>query len=59
MWTSTLNSYGVLWRCHRHLTPRYRQLISNVGTSKRAHHLRSPAQMTAFLDAVKKEYQRH
>jgi adenylate kinase family enzyme len=56
IWSSTISSYRVLWLCHRHLTPRYRQLIATAGTSKRAHHLRSPAQIRAFLEAVKKEH---
>jgi adenylate kinase family enzyme len=56
MWRSTINSYWVLWSCHRHLTPRYRQLVANVAASKRVHHVKSPAEMTAFLDAIKRAY---
>jgi adenylate kinase family enzyme len=55
MWSSTLSSYRVLWLCHRRLTPRYRQLVTDAAASKRVHHLRSPAGMRAFLDAVKQE----
>lgn len=55
MWRSTLSSYRVLWLCHRHLTPRYRQLVADAATSKRVHHLRSPVGMRAFLEAVKQE----
>lgn len=55
MWSSTLNSYRVLWRCHRRLTPRYRQLVADLAASKRVHHLRSPADMRAFLQAVRRE----
>ena len=52
MWSSTLDSYRVIWLCHRHLTPRYRRLVADVADSKRVHHLRSPAEMKAFLGAV-------
>jgi adenylate kinase family enzyme len=29
IWSSTLDSYKVVWRCHRRLTPRYRQLVAD------------------------------
>jgi hypothetical protein len=50
-----MSSYKVLWLCHRHMTPRYRRLVAEMAASKRVHHLRSSAQMTAFLDAVRRE----
>ena len=56
MWSSTMNSYRVLWLCHRRLTPRYRQLVADVASSKRVHHLRSAGEMKAFLQAVKQEH---
>jgi hypothetical protein len=56
MWTSTMNSYKVLWLCHRRLTPKYRQLVADMAPSKRVHHLESPNEMTAFLNAIKREY---
>jgi adenylate kinase family enzyme len=55
MWQSTMDSYKVLWRCHRYLTPKYRQLVADATASKRVHRVRSRAQMTAFLDAIKRE----
>jgi adenylate kinase family enzyme len=58
MWSSTIKSYKVLWLCHRGLTPKYRQPVADAAASKRVHHLRSPAEMTALLDAVKHEYAR-
>jgi adenylate kinase family enzyme len=58
MWRSTMSSYRVVWLCHRRLTPRYRQLIADVASSKRVHHLRSPGEMTAFLRAVEQEERR-
>jgi len=55
IWSSTLSSYSVIPRCHRHLTPRYRQLIADSAASKRVHHLRSPGEIADFLDAVRRE----
>ena len=57
VWSSTLLSYRVLWLCHRQLTPRYRQLVADASSSKRVHHLKSAAEMKAFLQAVKQEHQ--
>ena len=50
--SSTISSYRVLWPCHRHLTPKYRALISEARHQKRAYHLRSAAEIRAFLAAV-------
>ena len=55
IWRSTMNSCWVLWSCHRHLTPRYRQLVAETAASKRVHHLKSPVEMAAFLDSVGRE----
>jgi len=55
--SSTLSSYRVLWSCHRHLTPKYRALVSEVKSSKRVHHLRSVGEISAFLDTVRLEAQ--
>ena len=52
---STMNSYHVLWSCHRHLTPRYRALVAEARPHKRVHHLRSAAEMDAFLSAVRRK----
>lgn len=49
---STIDSYHVLWRCHRCLTPRYRQLVSEARSYKYVHHLRSAADIRMFLDAI-------
>ena len=57
MWRSTLKGYRVVWLCHRRLTPRYRQLVADAASSKRIHHLKSRADITAFLQAAKQERQ--
>ena len=54
------NSYRVLWLCHRHLTPRYRQLVSSVvsdpASTKRAYHLKSASDIRAMLRVVQDEF---
>jgi len=55
VWSGALNSYRVVWRCHRLLTPRYRQHVADASSSKRVHHLKSPAEMKSFLHAVRQE----
>jgi len=56
LWSSTLSGYRVIRLCHRHLTPKYRQLVASSSSNKRVHHLRSPAEIRTFLEAVKKEH---
>ena len=55
VWSSTLSSYRVIPLCHRHLTPKYRQLVADAASTKRIHHLRSPTEIRAFLDTVGRE----
>ncbi len=56
VWRSTLDSYLVVWRCHRRLTPKYRQLVAAAASEKRVHHLRSPADILVFLEAVEQDH---
>jgi hypothetical protein len=56
VWESSLDSYRVVWRCHRRLTPRYRQLIADAASTKRAYRLRSRAEMKAFIQAAEREH---
>ena len=55
LWSSSMQSYRVLWLCHRHLTPKYRRLFAEAAASKRVHHLRSPGQIRSFLEGMQKE----
>jgi adenylate kinase family enzyme len=55
MFSSTISSYRVLRLCHRRLTPRYRQLVSEVRARKRVHHLKSAAEISMFLEEVTQE----
>lgn len=54
IWSSTLNSYKVLWLYHRRLTPKYRQFVAEAAASKRVHHLKSPAGIEEFLWVVRR-----
>jgi adenylate kinase family enzyme len=58
LWSSTLNSYKVLWLCHRRLTPRYRQLVADAAASKRVHHVKSRAEIASLLEAIEREHER-
>ena len=55
IWSSTLESYRVVGRCHRLLTPRDRKPVADAAAAKRVHHPRSPAEMSAFLTAIEQE----
>jgi len=52
IWSSTISSYKVLWRCHHSLTPKYRQLVANAAASKQVHHIKSPSEIEAFLAQI-------
>ena len=52
MLSSTIDSYRVLWVCHRHLTPKYRALVSEARSRQRVYHLRSAAEIRIFLTAA-------
>jgi adenylate kinase family enzyme len=56
IWASSMDSYKVVWRCHRRLTPKYRKHVADAVASKRVHHLKSPAEIAAFLVAVEREH---
>jgi len=51
---SSLNSYRVLWLCHRKLTPAYRQLVTDSRAAKQVYHLKSAADITGFLQDIRR-----
>ena len=53
--SSSISSYRVLWPCHRHLTPKYREVVASARPHKRVHHLRSAGEIEAFLNGVSRE----
>jgi hypothetical protein len=54
--SSSLNSYRVLWPCHRQLTPKYRQPVAGMAATKRVHHRRSRREIRTFLGDIEREY---
>lgn len=53
MWSSTLQSYRVLWLCDKHLTPKYRALIAEETGRKRTYGLGSGREIVRFLESVR------
>jgi AAA+ superfamily predicted ATPase len=43
--------------CHRHLTPKYREFVSAARRHQRVYHLRSAAEVAAFLNGIRPETQ--
>jgi adenylate kinase family enzyme len=52
---SSLNSYRVLWLCHKYLTPRYREYVAQAQSIKNVYHLRSPQEISEFFELIEKE----
>jgi adenylate kinase family enzyme len=52
---SSIKSYCVLWLCHKHLTPRYRQYIEQAQNTKRVYHIRSTEQIAHFFESIENE----
>lgn len=55
MWRSTLDGLRVVGLCDRQLTPRYRQWVAEAAATRRVHSLRSPRDIRAFVDRVRRE----
>jgi adenylate kinase family enzyme len=55
VWESSLSSYRVIPRCHRHLTPKYRSVVVASKSAKRVDHLRSAREVQAFLNEVERD----
>lgn len=49
---SSLNSYRVLWLCHKHLTPKYREYIEQAQSVKSVYHIRSAWQILEFFASI-------
>ena len=50
----TMMSYRVIGQCHKHLTPKYRAFVAARRGPKRVHHLRSTAEIEAFIASLRK-----
>ena len=49
----SIMSYRVIWPCHKHLTPKYRDLVAAARGRKQVHHLRSAGEIEVFLASVR------
>jgi adenylate kinase family enzyme len=49
---SSMSSYRALWLCHKYLTPKYREYIKQVSTTKNVYHIQSVAQIGEFLKTL-------
>lgn len=52
---SSLNSYRVLWLCHKYLTPKYRDYIEQVKSIKTVYHIRSTKQISQFFELIENQ----
>ncbi|NJN71592.1 MAG: adenylate kinase [Limnothrix sp. RL_2_0] len=52
LWKSSMNSYKVLYLCEKHLAPRYREYVEKSKATKNVYHLRSPQQISQFLEYI-------
>lgn len=52
---SSINSYRVLLRCHKYLTPRYREYIQQAQSTKTVYHITSIEQIGQFFASIKNE----
>lgn len=56
---SSLLSYRVLWLCHKHLTPKYREYIEQAKSIKSVYHIRSTKQISQFLALIQNDTNAH
>ncbi|MBW4552373.1 MAG: adenylate kinase [Aphanocapsa sp. GSE-SYN-MK-11-07L] len=52
IWKSSLSSYRVLWRCYKYLTPKYREYVKRVQSSKHVYHIRAVEQISPFFESI-------
>jgi adenylate kinase family enzyme len=52
---SSMNSYRVLWLCHKYLTPRYREYIHRVQSHKPVYHITTIEGISQFLESIQNE----
>jgi adenylate kinase family enzyme len=53
---SSLNSYRVLWLCHKYLTPKYREYVKQAQSSKSVYHIRSTQQISQFFELIENNF---
>ncbi|MCU0565177.1 MAG: adenylate kinase [Oculatellaceae cyanobacterium Prado106] len=51
---SSMQSYQVLWLCHKRLTPKYRAYVEQAQRSRKVYWVRSLRQVTQLLKQIEK-----
>lgn len=54
--SSSLSSYRVLWLCYKYLTPRYREYIKQVQSTKSVYHIRSTQEIAQFIELIENQF---
>lgn len=49
---SSINSYQVLWLCHKRLTRKYRQYVEQARETRKVYHITSTAQISQFFASL-------
>ncbi len=49
---STLNSYYIVWLCHKKLTPKYREYVNKAKATKQVFHLQSTKNLEEFWRSI-------
>jgi adenylate kinase family enzyme len=49
---SSINSYRVLWLCHKYLTPKYREYVDRAQKTKSVYHIRSTEEISQFFESI-------
>lgn len=52
---SSITSYRNLRLCHTHLTPKYREYVTQAKSTKKVYHLQSTQQISQFFDSMSTE----
>ncbi len=52
---SSLNSYRVLWLCHKRLTPKYREYVQQTQNTKSVYHIKNTKQISQFFELIENE----
>ncbi|MEA5508768.1 adenylate kinase [Crocosphaera sp. UHCC 0190] len=52
---SSITSYRTLWLCHRRLTPKYRDYVMKMRSTKTVYHLQSMRHISEFWDLMQTE----
>lgn len=49
---SSMNSYRALWLCHKYLTPKYRDYVTQAKSNRTVYHIQSTDQISQFYKSI-------